>query len=89
MGSSWFVPKTHGYGAFPANWKGWAAVAVFSLLLGLVAIAVFGPLGRLGVALFWQVALYLLLTTVLALGFIVIARRKTSSNWRWRWADDD
>ncbi|WP_287186501.1 hypothetical protein [Rhodovulum sp.] len=64
-------------------------MAVFSLLLGLVAIAVFGSLGRSGVALFWPVALYLLLTAGLTLGFVVIVRRKTSGNWRWRRGADD
>jgi len=25
MSEYWFKPKSHGYGASPANWKGWAA----------------------------------------------------------------
>jgi hypothetical protein len=25
MSDYWFKPKTRGYGATPANWKGWAA----------------------------------------------------------------
>ncbi|HEU4381635.1 MAG TPA: hypothetical protein VFR73_23945, partial [Hyphomicrobiaceae bacterium] len=25
MSDYWFKPKSHGYGATPANWKGWAA----------------------------------------------------------------
>ena len=29
MSQYWFKPKTYGYGATPANWKGWAAVAVY------------------------------------------------------------
>ena len=29
MPDPWFVPKSHGYGAQPANWKGWAAVGLF------------------------------------------------------------
>ena len=26
MGGAWFKPKTHGYGASPASWKGWVAI---------------------------------------------------------------
>ena len=34
---SWFKPKSHGYGASPANWKGWAATFAF-LLIELVLV---------------------------------------------------
>ena len=44
MSQYWFKPKTYGYGATPANWKGWAAVAgyvavVTALTLPLLALA--------------------------------------------------
>lgn len=35
MTDHWFKPKSRGYGATPADWKGWAATAVFAI--GLVA----------------------------------------------------
>ena len=35
MTDPWFRPKSHGYGATPADWRGWAATAVFAI--GLVA----------------------------------------------------
>ncbi len=35
MTDPWFRPKSYGYGATPANWRGWAATAAFAI--GLVA----------------------------------------------------
>ncbi len=75
----WFRPKRYGYGASPANWRGWAALAVFVLL---VAAAQFeeqsAPAGQTIIG-------SISATAVLTLAFICIARRKTEGTWRWRW----
>ena len=33
----WFTPKTHGYGAYPTSWKGWALIGAF-LAIDLVLV---------------------------------------------------
>ena len=35
MTDYWFTPKRYGYGATPANWKGWVATLAF---IGLVFV---------------------------------------------------
>jgi hypothetical protein len=86
MSSGWFVPKSHGYGATPANWKGWAATFGF--------IAVLAGLSLL--ALGWQpdpatgpdttrIVVWALAVVALTAAFVALARAKTDGQWRWRW----
>lgn len=70
MKDYWFIPKKYGYGAYPANWKGWTFVAVFVLLAALLAIRM--PNNYLGFGLL----------VVLA---IIISHKKTKGDWKWRW----
>jgi hypothetical protein len=86
MSDHWFKPKAHGYGATPANWKGWAAVAgyiavVVALVLSVVALPADLPEG-LGA---WQVATLIVMIAALTLGFIRLCRMKTDGQWVWRW----
>ena len=37
MADYWFKPHAYGFGATPANWKGWAAVGGY--LMALLALA--------------------------------------------------
>ncbi|MGO9485560.1 MAG: hypothetical protein ACLPX9_13385 [Rhodomicrobium sp.] len=76
--SAWFRPKRYGWGASPANWKGWLAIGVFLVLVLAVNLALAGEpllmqLGALGV--------------LLAL-FAWIVWKKTEGDWRWRWGPD-
>jgi hypothetical protein len=86
MTQYWFKPRTHGYGATPANWKGCATVAAYiaavvGLSLPLAAWPADLPPGPAA----WQVVTWFLLTALLTLAFIRLARAKTSGQWRWRW----
>ncbi|MDM7930449.1 hypothetical protein [Tabrizicola sp.] len=86
MSEFWFKPKTHGYGAAPRNWKGWAAI----LLVILVSLALVGwllllPLASGNVPSLGRILLFLVLDVALIIAFIVIARKKTDGDWRWRW----
>lgn len=72
IGEPWFEPKRFGYGASPANWKGWLATACF------IAIFVFEITCFRG-ALRWGFAV------VLNAAFITLAYVKSSAEWRWRW----
>lgn len=86
MSDFWFKPKTHGYGAAPANWKGWAAISVVVVgNLALMAVLLLWPMAAGTVPSIGRFVLFLLLDTLLVLGFLAIARRKTDGEWRWRW----
>jgi hypothetical protein len=74
--SYWFRPKYYGYGATPANWKGWLATAVF---IALVAAIASGPVDALRIEAF----------AALIAVFVWIAWKKTDRAWRWRWGPDE
>jgi len=76
--SAWFRPKRYGYGASPANWKGWLAIALFVILAAAVGLAMAGQplLMQLGA-----------LVVLLAL-FARIVWKKTEGDWRWRWGSE-
>jgi hypothetical protein len=74
--SYWFRPKYYGYGATPANWKGWLAIAVFVAL----AAVIFS-----GAADLWRFGAF---AALLAL-FAWIVWKKTDGPFRWRWGPDE
>jgi hypothetical protein len=86
MSDYWFKPKSHGYGASPANWKGWAAslglivvdmVIVFALLVGPLLSGTQPGIGRIVL-----LAILMIATTAV---FVWICKVKTDGEWRWRW----
>jgi hypothetical protein len=81
MASHWFVPKSNGYGAYPANRKGWFAVLVFAVALILLAIVVFGSNGLANFGLLVPAAVFVLSGLVCGGLFICIARLKTKGEW--------
>ena len=85
---SWFRPKTHGYGAYPSNWKGWAAIGVFVLLETVLAVIfIVGPtVAETGPGPV-QVVLWIVLSSVLTVAFIRFTIVKTEGEWRWRWGE--
>ena len=76
----WFRPKAYGYGAQPANWKGWLATLAFMAVFGLWGLLTLGgtPDRASWLLFFAGVAL-------LTFGFSVFAKSKTKGGWRWRW----
>ena len=75
----WFAPKRYGLGAgLPIAWQGWAVLAAFLLLVGLVVLA-FGPTNPL--------ALTIVLPAIAAL--LLVVARTTRGGWRWHWGDRD
>jgi hypothetical protein len=81
---TWFRPKTHGYGATPVAWKGWLAVALFSLAQLILALALLS--GDPG---FWHVLAFLALSLPLTAWFVRFTRARTEGDWRWRWGRED
>lgn len=84
----WFKPKTHGYGAYPTNWKGWALIVGFvaaDLVLVLALIAFILPSkaqGSMDAGLF---VVWLCAMAALVAGFLWLTKIKTDGDWRWRW----
>ena len=86
MSRYWFKPHTHGYGATPANWKGWAAVAMFGAVICALSLSlVMLPAGMPASAVAWQAATWAILVAVLTLAFIRLCRSRTDGEWAWRW----
>ncbi len=90
MAEYWFKPKTHGYGASPSNWKGWAATLGFVVVTTLVTLPlmVWPAVTHSGPRL-WHVALWCALLIALTVGFMRLCKAKTDGEWRWRWGKDD
>jgi hypothetical protein len=86
MTDGWFKPHTYGYGATPANWKGWAATGSF--VIGMMAasylLLAWERATGIGVGAL-RIAVWALAIPMLTVGFVVLARAKTDGQWRWRW----
>lgn len=82
MSEYWFKQKRLGIGASPANWKGWAAPAVYlAAITGMIAW--FMRHGHVN-----SPAYFMTLAFVTAL-FCVVCWWKTEGGWRWRWGKKD
>lgn len=81
----WFAPKAYGYGASPANWKGWLATAGFCSAHAIAAFILIGLSGDDRQPETWQWVLFLVLEALLILGFVWLVRVKMAGEWRWRW----
>jgi hypothetical protein len=79
MTRAWFKPKTYGIGVTPTSWQGWAATAVFCILI--VCDRAFAP--RLGAILSWTGF------AVLIAAFVGLCIVKSERPWRWRWGRND
>jgi len=82
MTTYWFRPKRYGYGATPTTWQGWAVIVAFVV----VVVAATTRLAATGAdsQAFW-IAVGIDVVALVAL--VIITRRKTDGEWRWRWGD--
>ena len=86
MTDPWFKPKTHGYGAYPLNWKGWALTVGYGVAIMPFSLLMLWPEESGGVD--WlRVALWLVLLTLITAGFVWLCKIKTDGPWRWRWGE--
>jgi hypothetical protein len=86
MTQYWFKPKTKGYGATPANWKGWAATLAFLGIMMVSTLVLVASQQNSGSApRDWVIALWVVGIAVLTGGFVWLARAKTDGQWAWRW----
>jgi len=78
----WFRPKKYGYGATPVTWEGWA------ITLGTVlAMLVVSHYLRLASPSPWALAATIAFDAAALAALVVVSRRKTAGEWRWRWGD--
>lgn len=89
QGEFWFRPKRYGYGAGPANWKGWAAAGLFmALATGITWFGIVEPSQSAHGALSSKSALSFGALIVMTVAFVWLSWRKTDGPWRWRWGRD-
>ena len=88
MSQHWFKPKTHGYGATPTSWKGWAAVGAYvAVIMALTLPLLAWPTDMPVSPKIWQIVMWAIFVAVLTLGFIRFTRSKTDGQWKWRWGN--
>jgi len=77
MTTYWFRPKRYGYGATPVTWQGVVLVVVAASLVL-----------RLTERHLWTLAALLAFDAVAVAALVIISRRKTDGEWRWRWGGE-
>jgi hypothetical protein len=86
MTDYWFRPHTYGYGATPANWKGWVAtLGCAAAVIGLSLLVFSWQVEPATSPEPWRIAVWGLLELALIAAFIRLARAKTDGQWAWRW----
>lgn len=83
----WFRPKRYGYGAEPANWRGWVATVIYlAIALAIAWAGMIAPAleGREQTTILPWIALF-----GVTLAFIWLCRVKSDGEWRWRWGLND
>lgn len=81
MNRFWFRPRKYGYGASPTTWEGWAIVAAYIVVLGLLSWWAQGGMNT------ERLPVFLTIAAALTIGLIWICRKKTDGEWRMRWGD--
>jgi hypothetical protein len=84
----WFRPKRYGYGATPVTWQGWVATLASALVIATINVSLVLTV-RHDWPLDWMLAALLGLDVLAVVFLIMVTRRKTEGEWRWRWGDAD
>lgn len=86
----WFRPKRYGYGAEPANWKGWLATLGFiAVVFSATWVMMVAPALQDVAPTTEQVAIWFSVMVALVAVFIWFCRLKSDGDWRWRWGGKD
>jgi tryptophan-rich sensory protein len=80
MGEPWFRVEQSGWAAHPINWKGWAMIAAYMVVLIAWAVIVFVIMEPTGA----NIAGFLLVSLVVTGVLTVIAMKKTEGTWAWQ-----
>lgn len=80
----WFRPKSFGYGATPVTWEGWLLTLGSMLMTGAtILVAILAEVHKWPDRRVYQ-AICLIVVGVTHFSTIIVARLKTSDDWRWR-----
>lgn len=80
MARYWFRPNRNGDGLNPATWQGWAITVAIPLAMVAVNILLAVVAGNEWVAM----AIALPIDALAVIALVMVARRKTEGEWRWR-----
>ena len=84
----WFKPKSHGYGAAPSNWKGWAAILAFvAIEIVLALIFIVRPVMAETGPSFVRFLAWCAISGAVTVVFIKFTMARTDGVWRWRWGE--
>jgi hypothetical protein len=80
----WFRPRSFGYGATPITWEGWAfTLAMMAVTMVAILTAVMAETHQWPNCRSYQLAC-LIVVAVTQIVLIVVSRKKTEGEWRWR-----
>jgi ABC-type sugar transport system permease subunit len=80
----WFRPKSFGYGATPVTWEGWLVTLSSVVVTGIaIIVAILTEVHEWPDRRIYQV-ICLIVVAVMQFATILVSRRKTSGEWRWR-----
>ena len=80
----WFRPKSFGYGATPVTWEGWVlTLGSMAVTMGSILVATITEVNKWPDRRVYQVVCLIVVATTM-LATIIVSRRKTSEDWRWR-----
>ena len=80
----WFRPKSFGYGATPVTWEGWLlTLGSMAVTMGSILVATITEVNNWPDRRVYQVVCLIVVATTM-LATIIVSRRKTSEDWRWR-----
>ena len=80
----WFRPKSFGYGATPVTWEGWLlSLGSMAVTMGSILAATIAEVNKWPDRRVYQVVCLIVVATTM-LATIIVSRRKTSEDWRWR-----
>lgn len=86
MTDYWFKPKTHGYGATPSNWKGWAVTLIaIALIVAATKLVIVDPQAAGVPPSFEAFSIWAAAIAAITAVLVWISRAKTDGEWKWRW----
>jgi hypothetical protein len=80
MTTYWFKPREYGYGATPVTWQGWAITVAAVVVVVMASMLVPYIAGESPWA--WSA---MVIDAVAIAALLIVSRRMTDGEWRWRW----
>ena len=84
---AWFKPKSHGYGATPTGWKGWAATLGYAAFVVGISLFMIGGFGGAPKPDFGTVIVWAVMVAAVTSAFVLFTKSKTDGEWKWRWGE--